>query len=116
MSPRALNFRVSIAKWTSVPWALSPVSQSGTRIQALSDFAYGYNSANQRTNIVLGPDNFHWDFGYDSLGQVTSGKKHWPDGTPVAGQQFEYQFDSIGNRRQTQAGGDNSGKRGQPIV
>jgi hypothetical protein len=35
---------------------------------------------------------------YDSLGQVISGKKYWADGTPVAGQQFEYTFDDIGNR------------------
>ena len=83
--------------------------QSSTGVSPVSDFQYGYNSANQRTNILLGPDNSRWAFGYDSLGQVTSGKKHWPDGTPVAGQQYEYQFDSIGNRTQTQAGGDNSG-------
>ena len=46
---------------------------------------------------------------YDNLGQVTSGKKYWSDGTPVAGQQFQYAFDTIGNRTQTQAGGDASG-------
>ena len=31
------------------------------------------------------------------------------DGTPVAGQQFEYGFDDIGNRTSTAAGGDGSG-------
>ena len=31
------------------------------------------------------------------------------DGSPVAGQQFEYAFDEIGNRRWTRAGGDNGG-------
>ncbi|MFZ0827909.1 MAG: RHS repeat-associated core domain-containing protein [Verrucomicrobiia bacterium] len=46
---------------------------------------------------------------YDNLGQVTSGKKYWSDGTPVAGQQFAYNFDNIGNRTQTEAGGDASG-------
>jgi RHS repeat-associated protein len=46
---------------------------------------------------------------YDSLGQVISGKKYWPDGTPVAGQQFEYTFDDIGNRKETKAGGDAAG-------
>ena len=87
-----------------------------TRIKSVSsalsvvDFQHAYNAANQRTNIILGPDNSHWDYAYDALGQVTSGKKHWPDGSSVAGQQFEYQFDSIGNRKQTQAGGDNSGQ------
>ncbi len=27
---------------------------------------------------------------YDKLAQATSGKRYWNDGTPVAGQQFEY--------------------------
>jgi len=46
---------------------------------------------------------------YDALGQVTSGKKYWADGTAVAGQQFEYAFDDIGNRTSTKAGGDAAG-------
>ena len=29
--------------------------------------------------------------------------------SPVAGQQFEYAFDDIGNRTQTKAGGDENG-------
>jgi hypothetical protein len=39
------------------------------------------------------------DSGYDQLGQVTSGKKHFSDGIPVSGRQFEYSFDDIGNRK-----------------
>jgi hypothetical protein len=46
---------------------------------------------------------------YDSLCQVTGGNKFWADGTPVAGQQFDYAFDNIGNRTQTKSGGDQSG-------
>jgi YD repeat-containing protein len=46
---------------------------------------------------------------YDSLGQVTSGKKYWSDGTPVAGQQFTYNFDDIGNRQSNASGGDQTG-------
>ena len=37
----------------------------------------------------------NWD--YDSLGRGASGKRCWQHGTPVAGQQFEYTFDDIGN-------------------
>jgi hypothetical protein len=37
---------------------------------------------------------------------VKSGKRYWSDGTPVAGQQFEYAHDDIGNRTSTKAGGD----------
>ena len=69
---------------------------------------YGYNAANQRTN-QLREDGTYWVYQYDNLGQVTSGRKYWSDGTPVAGQQFQYAFDSIGNRTQTQAGGDAGG-------
>jgi len=48
-------------------------------------------------------------FVYDSLGQVVAGNKYWADGTPVAGQQFDYTFDTIGNRTATLAGGDQNG-------
>jgi RHS repeat-associated protein len=46
---------------------------------------------------------------YDGLVQVTAGRRYWGDQTPVAGQQFDYAFDDIGNRTQTKAGGDASG-------
>ena len=41
---------------------------------------------------------------------MISGNKYWSDGTPVAGQQFAYAFDNIGNRNTTSAGGDNAGQ------
>ncbi len=40
---------------------------------------------------------------------MTYGKKFWSDGTIVAGQQFEYTFDDIGNRKTTRSGGDAAG-------
>ena len=40
---------------------------------------------------------------------MTSGRKYWADGTPVAGQQFEYGLDDIGNRKTTAVGGDQGG-------
>src|SRR5271157_465020 len=71
-------------------------------------FAYQYNAANQRT-LSRFWDGSYWRYGYDALGQVVSGKKYWSDQTPVAGQQFGYTFDTIGNRTQAQAGGDQTG-------
>jgi RHS repeat-associated protein len=68
-------------------------------------FRYAYNNANQRTSVT-NAESARWIYQYDSLGQVTSGRKYWGDGTPVAGQQFEYTFDDIGNRKTTAAGGD----------
>lgn len=72
------------------------------------NFDYAYNAANQRTS-VSNIDGSYWIYQYDNLGQLTSGKKYWRDGTPVAGQQFTYAFDTIGNRTQTQSGGDQTG-------
>ena len=86
---------------------LLSVSSAPSAASALS-FAYSYNNANQRTRATLA-DNSYWLLNYDSLGQVTSGHKYWPDQTPVAGQQFDYAFDSIGNRTSTKAGGDQNG-------
>jgi RHS repeat-associated protein len=89
-----LNRRISISSACS---AFSAVS-----------FTYSYNSANQRT-LRREADGSYWRYEYDPLGQVTSGKKFWPDMTPVAGQQFEHGFDDIGNRTSTKAGGDENG-------
>ena len=80
---------------------------------ALLSFAYGYNRAGQRTNAVLA-DGSYWQYQYDSLGQLTSAKRRWSDGAPVAAQQWEYLFDAIGNRTQTKAGGDPSGSALRP--
>jgi len=71
-------------------------------------FNYSYNVANQRTHNTLA-DGSYWIYGYDSLGQVTNACKYFADGTAVAGQQFDYSFDTIGNRTQTKAGGDQTG-------
>ncbi len=81
---------------------------SSTNTVAVAGFAYSYNSANQRTAVTR-EDGSYWIYTYDGLGQVTSGKKYWGDGTPVAGQQFEYAFDQIGNRTSSRAGGDQWG-------
>jgi YD repeat-containing protein len=71
-------------------------------------FDYAYNRANQRQRRGNGDGTF-WRYDYNALGQVIGGKKYWNDWTPVAGQQFEYGFDDIGNRTSTKAGGDASG-------
>lgn len=79
--------------------------KTNTSSQAVLAYAYSYDDANQRTRVNLADSSF-WIYEYDSLGQVKSGKRYWSDWTPVAGQQFEYGFDDIGNRTSTKAGGD----------
>ena len=75
---------------------------------SVAGYTYSYNDANQRTRVNLTDGSF-WVYDYDSLGQVKSGKRYWNDWTPVAGQQFEYGFDDIGNRNSTKTGGDSAG-------
>ncbi|MCS7338849.1 MAG: hypothetical protein NZ739_11560, partial [Verrucomicrobiae bacterium] len=86
----------------------TPASGVGSDAPPLPSFTYTYNNANQRVRVNLA-DGSYWLYEYDALGQVISGRRYWPDGTPVAGQQFEYGFDHIGNRTQTKAGGDENG-------
>src|SRR5437899_3196163 len=81
---------------------------SAPSVSSAVSFAYLLNAANQRRTNTFA-DSSYWVYNYDSLGQVTSGKKYWSDGTPVAGQQFEYNFDDIGNRRKIGYGGNPSG-------
>jgi RHS repeat-associated protein len=74
----------------------------------VASFGYQYNDANQRTSVT-NADGSYIVYSYNSLGQVTAGNKYWSDGTPVAGQQFNYAFDDIGNRTSTAVGGDEYG-------
>ncbi|PWU08174.1 MAG: hypothetical protein C5B50_30145, partial [Verrucomicrobia bacterium] len=75
----------------------------------IASYAYQYNTANQRTRVKL-VDGSYWLYGYDYLGQVISARHYWADGTLVAGEQFEFTFDDIGNRTTTRAGGDPYGR------
>ncbi len=54
-------------------------------------------------------DGSYWVYEYDRLGQVISGKRFWANGSPVPGQQYEYGFDDMGNRKTAANGGDSEG-------
>ncbi len=81
---------------------------STTNSVAVASFNYAYNSANQRLNVT-NADSSYWSWQYDNLGQVTGGVKRWSDNSLVAGGQFGYAFDTIGNRTSAQFGGDQHG-------
>src|SRR5579863_3717613 len=91
------DFLDRLTSISSAPSGGSPIS-----------FAYGYNTADQRTNCTTG-DGPHWAYAYDGLGQVTNGTKYWWDNSRVPGEQFGYQFDDIGNRVFTLTGTNASG-------
>jgi len=81
---------------------------TGVSSSSAVDFNYAYNNANQRVSVTNG-DGTYWVYQYDALGQVTGAAKNWPGGGLVAGQQFGYSFDSIGNRQTAAFGGDQNG-------
>ncbi|MBL9168615.1 MAG: RHS repeat-associated core domain-containing protein, partial [Verrucomicrobiales bacterium] len=83
---------------------ISSVAQAGNTYS----YGYSYNDANQRVQTRLA-DGSYWVYEYDRLGQVISGKRFWANGTPVPGQQYEYGFDDIGNRKTAANGGDSEG-------
>ena len=83
--------------------------ESRTNGVAVCSFTYDYNLAGQRTRVTTAPEPSRWDYTCDALGQVTSGRKRWSDSNWVAGAQFNYGFDTIGNRLWTEAGGDAAG-------
>ena len=74
----------------------------------VSGFSYTYNAANERVRADVAADGSHWLYGYDSLGQVTSGSRQWSDNSAVGGQQFGYGYDQIGNRTSATTNGRQS--------
>lgn len=114
----SLASSVAFKKNTSTSFTTTKNYDNLNRLQAISSAASGkdpftarsyvYDDANQRSRAYL-EDGSYWRYEYDALGQVISGKHYWQDGTPVAGQQHEYRFDSIGNRTETKVGGDSAG-------
>ncbi len=101
--------RMTTAKQYDYLNRLMSISSAGSGASASPvSSTYLYNDVNQRVQVRQ-EDGTYWLYEYDKLGQLTSGKRYWSDNTPVAGQQFEYAFDDIGNRTITKAGGDDAG-------
>lgn len=74
----------------------------------VAGYTYTYNDLDQRTRVTR-EDNSYWSYSYNDRGELISGKKYWSDNSAVAGQQTEYDFDSLGNRTSTKSGGDAQG-------
>jgi RHS repeat-associated protein len=74
----------------------STIPTSGAAVS----YSYHYNTAGRRDTATLA-DSSYWSYGYDGIGQVTSGGKKWNGGTDVLGQQYGYNYDGIGNRTST---------------
>lgn len=109
----AANVRMSTTKDYDRLNRLLRINSVNQQQTSLSSHDYSYNAAGQRIRALLN-DGSYWLYSYDRLGQVKSAIRYWSDGTPVAGQQFIYAHDDIGNRTKTWAGGDENGKGERP--
>lgn len=54
-------------------------------------------------------NNSAWVYSFNDRNEVTGGGRFWSDWSPVAGQQFGYDYDNIGNRKTALSGGDTNG-------
>ena len=86
---------------------LTSISSAPSAASALNHL-YSYSSANQRTRVTR-EDNARWDYTYDALGQVTSGKKFDATLAPLPGHDFAWTYDDIGNRKTATVNGQTSG-------
>ncbi|MDX1952065.1 MAG: RHS repeat-associated core domain-containing protein [Verrucomicrobiota bacterium] len=82
--------------------------QHSTASGLVDDVSYSYDALNRRER-ALKQDGSQWRFGYNDRNEVVKGKRYWEDFMPVAGQQFEYAYDTIGNRSSAKVGGDEHG-------
>jgi len=78
---------------------------SGTH---LSRHGYTFDDVGRRVRATR-ENGQRWDYGYDDVGQVTSGVKKFPNATAIPGHSFAYQYDGIGNRTTATHGGTNTG-------
>ena len=74
---------------------------SGT---ALSRHGYTLDDAGRRKTATR-ENGQRWDYGYDTLGQVTSAVKKFPSEVAIPGHTFGYGYDGIGNRTSASHGG-----------
>ncbi|MGA4579895.1 hypothetical protein [Limisphaera sp. VF-2] len=83
--------------------------QSVAATGLVSGLRWTYDERGQRVRADWA-DGSRWVYSYDAYGQLQSGRRYWADGTLVAGQQFEYRHDAIGNRTAGAWGGDERGQ------
>jgi len=74
----------------------------------VSSHGYQYDTVNRRTRAFL-EDGSTWVYGYNDRDELSGANRYWNDWNPVAGQQFGYNYDNIGNRKTASYGGDTNG-------
>ena len=100
------------ANWARGQTAVWP-EQSGlerlrTALLLMKSLHFSCDALHRRTLATL-EDGSSWRYGYNGRDELIGGKRYWSDSQPVAGQQFEYTYDNIGNRITSKSGGDDRG-------
>jgi RHS repeat-associated protein len=75
---------------------LASTALVGTNGTVLNSHAYLHDLANERTKQTLKEGNY-WDYGYDSLGQLTSASGKESGGATRLQEQLTYGYDAAGN-------------------
>jgi RHS repeat-associated protein len=91
---------------------VSNTTLTGSTPSTISTYTYTHNDLGQRTSMQMnfGTNGFSsaWNYQYDTLGQLSNAWKT-ANGSVVPGRQYGYEFDDIGNRKQTTRGNNSSG-------
>lgn len=98
-------FMTSAKHYDSLNRLTHVVSTPMSLEQSPMSFSYTFNRANQRISTER-ESGTQWLYQFDPLGQLIGAKNYWLNGVPIPGQQFQYDYDDIGNRRTAAAGGN----------
>lgn len=93
---------------------LSSITNKSASGAVLTRYGYKHDRASRRTEATL-RDGSKWKYGYNSRGEVVSAKKYQANNNVLAGHQFEYEFDGMGNRTKARYAGDGNGTLGREI-
>jgi RHS repeat-associated protein len=74
----------------------------------VSAHRYAYDPWNRRTRALL-EDGSSWAYDYNDRSEVLGARRLWSDQNPVAGQQFGFAYDGLGNRTSNAVGGNDQG-------
>lgn len=82
-------------------------TKNGTQVH--SRHGYLFDKASRRERAIR-EDGTYWKYAYNDRGEVVDGRKFTHEDTHLAGHQFTYDYDDIGNRKTSSSGGDASGQ------
>jgi len=74
----------------------------------ITSVGYEFDRAGRRT-VLKREDATQWRYQYNDRGELVKGEKHLNTGARLAGQQYHYSYDDLGNRESASYGGDDGG-------